>query len=865
MLDKSYRHTIESSREGSRPESQTPTARWHVESERADNKRTWRRKHALVLAALAPAVMTAASGGALVSAQQPNSSTAPLPARTVLASYCATCHNTTLRTAGLAFDAPDMAEVGLRADVWERVVQKLRMGAMPPPGLPRPDTPTVDAFIAWLEDELDGFAMRNLNPGRAGGVHRLNRSEYRNAVRDLLGLEIELDSLLPVDETDRNGFDNVANTLTVSPMLLDRYLAAGRKLSRLALGIPPLGPVTDTYKVPVLLDQNGPVSDHLPFGSRGGYAVRHYFPVDGEYTIGIRLRRQLYDYIVGLGSPHQLEVQIDGERVLAATVGGADNGTPPPASFVGEIFGDTVWEQYALNADAGLQVRFRGKAGPRIVGVSFVSRQAETEDGVVPSRGPGRQEERDEMLEGNPSVDSLWIEGPHSVEGPGDTQSRRTILTCVPTAPAEEMACARRILSSIARRAYRRPVTEQEVAVLLRFFEDGRNGGTFESGLQFGIERILVDPNFFFRVERDPADVEPGTPYRLTDLELASRLSFFLWSSVPDDELLDVAVRGRLADPAVLEQQVRRLLVSPLARTALVDDFVAQWLQLRALGGAAPSETEFPDFDENLREAFDQETKLFVESTLREDASVVELLRANYTFLNERLARHYQIPNVRGTRFRRVTLDDDHRPGGLLAHGSILTVTSYPNRTSPVLRGKWLLENILGTPPSPPPPDVPGLPDRGESGQLVSVRERLEQHRKNPTCAACHAPMDPLGFALENYDAIGAWRSTAEGGRPVDANGTLPDGTDVEGVSGLRDLLLARQDQFVSTLAEKLLSYAIGRVLDHHDQPVVRRIVREAAPSGYRWSSLILSVVNSPPFQMRMSRSDTLPGESRSQ
>jgi hypothetical protein len=794
-----------------------------------------------------------------LSAQQPIAPS-PLasqaPHEAVVRSYCAGCHNQRFRTGGLAFDALEMSDVGTRADVWEKVFQKLRMGAMPPPGLPRPDKPTLDAFTAWLETELDLSAARAPNPGRTGSVHRLNRFEYRNAVRDLLGLDVDVDALLPVDDADKNGFDNVATMLSVSPALLDRYLSAARKLSRLALGIPPVGPTTDTYKSPLLLDQNGATSEQLPFGSRGGFAVQHYFPVDGEYVIKVRLRRQLYDYIVGLGSPHRIEVRVDGERVLASTVGGAASGTPPPASFVGEVFGDPTWEKYALGADAGLETRFRARAGSRIVGVAFLSRLTSAEDGVQPPKGSSRLEERDEMLEGNPAVDSLAIDGPYSVDGPGDTPSRRTILSCTPTSVSAEPGCARQILSALARRAYRRPVTETETGILLRFFEDGRKEGSFDAGLQFAIERVLADPNFFFRIERDPANVAPDTAYRLSDLEIASRLSFFLWSSVPDNELLDEAVTGRLKEPAALEHQVRRMLASPRARAALVDNFVAQWLQLRPLRSATPSDTEFPDFDDNLREAFRQETDLFVASTLQEDRSVTELLSANYTFVNERLARHYQIPNVHGPRFRRVTFDEDGRRGGLLAHGSILTVTSYPNRTSPVLRGKWLLENVLGTPPPPPPPDVPSLPERGEGGKAASVRERLEQHRKNPVCASCHAPMDPLGFALEHYDAIGAWRTTGEAGSPVDSSGTLPDGARVDGLKGLRELLVSRREQFAGALTEKLLSYAIGRGLEYYDLTAVRRIVRESAADDYRWSSLILGVVRSVPFQMRRSRGE---------
>jgi mono/diheme cytochrome c family protein len=777
----------------------------------------------------------------------------------LFASYCLSCHNSRLRTAGLAFDVPGIADIGTHAETWERVLEKLRMGAMPPPGLPRPQRAEVDAVTSWLETELDRASTRRLNPGRPGSVHRLNRSEYQNAIRDVLALEFDVESLLPVDDADKNGFDNVANALSVSPALLERYLAASRRLSRLALGIPPVGPVTDTYKAPTLLDQNVQVSDDLPLGSRGGFAVRHYFPVDGEYSVRVRLRRQLYDYIVGLGSPHRLEVRVDGALVLAATVGGADHGTPPPASFAGEIFGDPTWENYALTADAKLNARFKAKAGRSTVGVSFVSRRAEIEDGVVPPpRASGRQEERDEMLEGNPSIDSVLIDGPYAVDGPGDTPSRRTIMLCTPATLAEELPCARRILTAIARHAYRRPVTERDLGPLLDFFDQGRHDGGFESGLQFAIERILVDPNFLFRVEREPSGAARGTPYRLTDLELASRLSFFLWSSIPDDKLLEVATQGRLKDPAVLEQQVRRMLASPLAREALTDNFVAQWLAIRPIKNVAPSDAEFPAFDDNLREAFQQETSLFVEKTLRDDASVLDLLTANYTYVNERLARHYGIPDVHGPRFRLVTLPDDQRTG-LLSHGSILTITSYPNRTSPVLRGKWLLDNVLGTPPPPPPPNVPPLPEASARGTSASVRARLEVHRKNPTCAACHAPMDPLGFALEHFDAIGGWRTMAEDGNPVDASGSLPDGTRVEGLAGLRDVLMTRREQFVGTLTGKLLSYAIGRGLEFYDRPVVRRIARESRADDYRWSSLILGIAQSAPFQMRVSGGDGQP------
>jgi hypothetical protein len=758
------------------------------------------------------------------------------------------CHNQRLKTAGLELDRVNVSDLGSNAEVWERVVRKLRAGTMPPVGRPRPDQAAAHDFVAWLETGLDRAAEARPNPGRAP-LHRLNRSEYANAIRDLLALDIDARTLLPADDTDEHGFDNVAAVLTISPALMERYLSAARKIGRLALGYPN-GPGIELYQLSRMLAQDDRLSEDLPFGSRGGAAVRHYFAADGDYNIKVRLKSNLYDYILGLGLPQQLEIRLDGALVKRFTVGGRTDLNPPPPSFSGAMRGNNEFETYAHDADLGLEATIAAKAGLHTVGVFFL-RRAWVDEGVLQPAQTGYPLAVNEMYDGHAAVDSIAIDGPYKALGPGDTASRRRILVCRPSNGSDE-TCAKRILSALAKRAYRRPVTDEDVKTLLGFYQAGRRDGGFEAGIQFALERILIDPDFLFRAERDPARAPAGGSYRLTDLELASRLSFFLWSSIPDDELLDLAARGRLKDPAVLAQQVRRMLADQRSM-ALVQNFAGQWLVLRNIRDAAPDPDLFPDFDENLREAFQRETELFIESQIRDDRNVVELLTANYTFLNERLARHYQIPDVHGTRFRRVTLPDSKR-GGLLGHGSLLTVTSYPNRTSPVLRGKWLLENILGTPPPPPPPDVPALPERGENGRPQSVRERLQDHRRDPTCAACHAQMDPLGFALDHFDAVGKWR-TVDSGTPVDASGTLPDGSTFSGLDGLRTLLHARREQFVSTVSEKLLAYALGRGLEHYDLPAVRKVVREATPQEYRWSAIILGIVKSVPFQMRRTES----------
>jgi hypothetical protein len=722
----------------------------------------------------------------------------PSPQRALLNRYCVSCHNERSQAAGLMLDKLDVDHVSAAPETWEKVVVKLRSGAMPPPGVPRPDTVAYASFTSWLETALDDAAAASPNAGRPA-VHRLNRAEYTNAIRDLLEVEIDARSLLPVDDSSY-GFDNIADVLSVSPTLLDRYLAAAQKISRVAIGDPAVRPFFETYHTSNFASQEDRISDDLPFGSRGGLSIRHHFPVDGEYVLKVSLRRNEDNCcaaVLGLDHRNQLEVRVDGTRVELFSVGGV----PIPD--------DT-------KADEGLVVRFRVKAGTRQVGVAFVKRTAALTEGVGPERLPMKNHGAHTRanLTITPGVDHITIEGPYDTAGVGDTRSRRRIFVCRPTGGQDDAPCAKTILSTIARRAYRRPVTDQDVRALLGFFQAGRKDGGFEAGIELALRSILVDPEFLFRIDKDPAHVAPGTAYRISDFELASRLSFFLWSSIPDDDLLDAAGRGTLANPVVLEQQVRRMLADTRA-SALVSNFAGQWLHLRDLRVVKPDAYLFPDFDDSLREGFQRETELFVESQVREDRSVVDLLTANYSFLNNRLARHYQVPGVYGSHFRRVNFDEHSVRGGLLAHGSVLTVTSYPDRTSPTQRGKWLLENVLGLPPPPPPPDVPSLEERGKETKPLAMRERMEQHRTNPICASCHRQMDPLGFALENFDAIGRWRTTADGTTPLDVSGALPDGTRFTGPVELRNLLTSRRQEFVFTVTEKLFTYALGSGLQH--------------------------------------------------
>ena len=816
------------------------------------------------------AAAAVAFGGASAGAQpaaEPAAEAEVSPQRALTDRYCVTCHNrefvhgddeprsrlvSQLRAVGLALDAVDVDNVAEDPEIWESVVRKLRVGAMPPQPRPRPDKATYDGFRRWLEAELDRAADARPDPGRTQAFHRLNQTEYRNVIRDLLDLEIDVGEWIPADAPDRFGFDNNAGALSLSPALFERYVSAARKISRLAVGRPPAGgAVIVTHEVPLNLIQDNQQSEDLPFGSRGGAAVRHHFPVDGEYLIKLRLRTNYVGYVRGIDQPHEVEIRLDGRRIRQFTFGGQAPGMPSPISFAGNIRGDVEWESYTLHADDDLEVRIRVAAGPHVIGVSF-PRETWEEEGVLQPRQSGFALAVNDMPDGNPALDRVEVHGPLTVDGPGDTPTRRRLFTCTPAAEADERPCAAEILGTLARRAYRRPVSDDDVETLLDFFDIGRRGGSFDAGIGLAVERVLADPEFLYRIEQDPVDSPPSAIYEVPDLDLASRLSFFLWSSIPDDELLAAAESGALSDPEVLDRQVRRMLADPRA-AALVDNFAAQWLHFRNLEGVYPDPLVFPDFDDSLREAFRTETSLFIRSLIREDRSLLDLLRADYSFVNERLAVHYGMPNVYGNRFRKVTFAEGER-AGLLSHGSVMTVTSYPNRTSPVLRGKWVLENLLGAPPPEPPPDVPTLEEESEEGEPLTMRQAMVRHREDPACSVCHAPMDPIGFSLENFDAIGRWRDTTAG-VPVDASGTLPDGAAFEGPTGLRDLLLARPDDFVGTVTEKLMGYALGRSIEYHDAPIVRKIVREAAGDDYRWSSIVLGIVKSTAFQMRRSDS----------
>jgi hypothetical protein len=791
----------------------------------------------------------------------------PSPHQATLQRYCITCHNQRLKTAGLALDAMDLSNPAANPDVWERVITKLRARTMPPAGSPRPDLPTYQAVAGWLETELDRAWASRPNPGRTSAVHRLNRSEYNNAIRDLLALDFDAKALLPGDETADGSFDNFADVLTISTAHLERYLSVARQATRVAVGLAPPAPGLQRFEIPLHVVQDDRQSEDLPFGSRGGLAIPYNFPVEGEYLIKVRLRRQYQDYIMGMGWPQLLDVRLDGKLLKRFTVGGAAPGRPAASSYAGDgepgFAGAPEWEAYMqMTGDAGLELRVPVDAGPHTVGVSFVRELWEPE-GLPQPLQRGRVLTNDQIYMDYASVGAVQIGGPYKTLGPPkDTPSRRAIFTCQPQAAAQERACATKILSRIARLAYRRPLTNADVLTLLGFFDDGRREGrSFDSGIQFALERILVDPDFLLRVYREPAPARADASqdaYRLNDLDIASRLSFFLWSSIPDERLLDVAERGELTKPAVLEQQVRRMLADPRAASALVDDFAAQWLNLRRVAEVVVHPDFYPNYDESLLQAFRQETEMFVASTLTEDRSVLDLLRANYTFANERLARHYGLPGIYGSRFRRVTLPNPEQRGGLLAHGALLATTSYPDRTSPVLRGKWLLDNIFGIGVPPPPPGVStNFPEVKPGAVPPTIRERLAQHRTNPVCSTCHSAIDPPGFALENFDAIGGWRTVDEAGRPVDAEGTTVSGEKLQGLSGLRAYLLAEPDRFPRTVTEKLLSYAVGRRLEYYDHPVVRQIVRDAAASDYRWSSLILGIVRSPTFMMRASHTAT--------
>ncbi len=763
--------------------------------------------------------------------------TAAGPQVTLVEEYCLSCHDKDHEKGGLVLESVVAEDVPHHPEVWEKVVRKLRARLMPPVGKERPDEATYDAVIKSLETSLDRASAAHPDPGRTASIRRLTRTEYQNAVRDLLALDIDVTSLLPADESSY-GFDNVT-VGDLSPTLLDRYVSAAEKISQVAVGRPSRSPGGETIRVPADLTQEEHI-DGLPIGTRGGALVHYTFPMDGEYEVQIRLTRDRDEHVEGLSEPHDLELLLDRDRVALFTV-------KPPVRAAGVP--DTEQPSHA-KVDQHLKIRIPVTAGPHAVGVTFPKKPSELLETPRQPYQTHFNSYRHPRIQ--PAIYSVSIIGPYAAKGPGDTPSRRRIFVSQPAGPAGEDRSARLILKSLMRRAYRRPVTDADLQGPCALYQKARDEeGDFDAGIEMALSAILVSPQFLFRVERDPAGIAPGTAYRISDLELASRLSFFLWSSIPDDQLLDLAGAGTLHQPVVLERQVRRMLADRRS-ASLVTNFAEQWLRLRNLDSITPDMRLVPDFDDNLRQAFRKETELFFESILREDRSVLDLLNANYTFLNERLAKHYGIPNVYGTRFRRVTLDEDSWRGGLLRQGSILTVTSYATRTSPVLRGKFVLDTLLGVPPPPPLPDVPALKDNTVDGNL-SVRERLSEHRTNAVCAPCHNMMDPLGLSLERYDAVGRRRSV-ESGTAIDASGGLPDGSKFADVPGLEAALLRRPELFVGTLAEKLETYGLGRGMDYYDAPAIRAIVRDARAQNYRISSIILGVVKSQPFQMRKSR-----------
>ncbi|HET9220315.1 MAG TPA: DUF1592 domain-containing protein [Terriglobia bacterium] len=754
--------------------------------------------------------------------------------RSTFTQYCIECHNDRAKTAGLALNTLDPGNVFQDPEVWEKVVVKLRGRMMPPLGRPRPGDNTYNSVVSYLEKSLDAAAIANPNAGRTSTFRRLNRTEYQNAIRDLLAVEVDVTPLLPKDDASY-GFDNVGVN-NLSPTLLERYLAAAQKISRLAVGLQGQASGVNVVTLPVDFTQESHI-EGLPFGTRGGTLVRHTFPLDGKYELRVRLMRNRNENVEGLNEPHDMELTLDGIRLEVFTI-------VPNRNASGGYYADE-------GVDKDLRITIPIKAGPHTIGATFLRKTAALQETERQPYDAHFNMDRHPRLQ--PAVYSVSIGGPFDATGAGDTPSRKRIFVCRPAAkdgPASEERCATTILSTLARRAYRRAVNNEDLRVPLQFFREARSGSDFDAGIEMAIRAILTSPEFLFRIERDPANPKPNQNYRISDIELASRLSFFLWSSIPDDELLNLAIQNKLHQPAVLEQQTRRLMADSRS-TALISNFAGQWLYLRNLAASTPDARLFPDFDDNVRQAMQKETELFFGSIVREDRSIMDLLGANYTYLNDRLARHYGIPNVYGSHFRRVTLAPDTMRGGLLGHGSILTVTSYGNRTSPVLRGKWILENILGTPPPPPPGNVPPLGDTSPVEKALTMRERMAQHRTNTACSGCHQLMDPIGLAVETFDAVGRWRNRGEGDTMIDAAGALPSGATFSGVAGLKKALLDRPDTFATTITEKLLTYALGRGLDYYDAPTVRSITREARSKDYRFSSLIAGVIKSTPFQMR--------------
>ena len=786
------------------------------------------------------------------------------PQRALLDQYCVSCHNqamvnstpiegenllfTQLRGLGMTLDKENVDDVSQNPEVWEKVVRKLRVGVMPPPDNPRPGHEDYSEFRYWLEEQLDQANAEQVNPGRTQAFHRLNQAEYQTVINQLLGLKLDVEELIPADPPDRNGFDNNAEVLSLSPVLMERYVSAAHKIAELAVGATPLGTAIKSYEVPLNLIQNDRLDDELPFGSRGGAAVTHNFPVDGLYRIKVKLQTNYVDFVRGYDQPHQIEVSLDGERIDVFEFGGDAPGMPAPYSFAGNIRGSDDWEEFMMAiADEGFELEIPVKAGPRVIGATF-PREIWEAEGIDQPRLFGYHLAVTELPDSNPALGSVSIEGPIVSQGPGLTPSREIIFSCIPEDYDAERVCAKEILTGLARKAYRRPLTEDDWLELSEFFESGFNEEGFEKGIQLALERILVAPDFLWRIQQDPPGLPPGENYKITDLELASRLSFFLWSGGPDEELLSLAENGRLRESGILKSQVTRMMDDPKAE-AFIKNFIGQWLYLRNLDNVYPLPSAFPEFDDNLRESFKRETELFFDEQIREDHSLLDLFTANYSFLNERLADHYGVQGIYGNHFRKVSLDG-HKRGGLLGHGSLMTVTSYPNRTSVVLRGKFVLDNLLGSPPPEPPPNVPALEESSQTGEQLTMREAMAQHRENPACRVCHAAMDPIGFSLENYDAIGKWRDMFAG-VDVDASGLLPDGAVFNGRKGLENLILDRPTDFVATVTEKLLTYALGRGVEYYDMPTIRSIVRRSEQEDFSWSSLIFGVVESAPFQMR--------------
>jgi mono/diheme cytochrome c family protein len=783
------------------------------------------RALASVTLVLAGATLLAAATPPAQNSPAASSSAAAPAHRATLDKYCISCHKAPAPVAGLRLDTLDTANFETNGATWEKLARKLRNREMPPAGLPRPDAATYDTLVKYIETGRDRLALLKPNPGRPT-LHRLNRTEYGNAVRDLLALEIDVAELLPADDIGY-GFDNIGDVLQVSPVLLERYLSAARKISRAAVGDPTVPVSYQTYDVPHGLIQRDRVSESAPVGSRGGTVVRHLFPVDGDYEISVTLQRNReYEYL-GLERERKLDLRLDDQRLQLFTIAANPKkvvlgaGTPP---------------------DAHLKIRVPVKAGTRELAATFL-KDTVLKEGIIERV---RDDDVTMYFEG---VASISVAGPFNVQGPGDTVNRDRIFVCHPSSAAEQEACATTILSNLAHRAYRRPVRAGDMTQLLALYAAGAQNGGFEAGVRLALQKILVSPDFLFRAEVDPPGAARGSVYKISDIELASRLSFFLWSSIPDDQLLAVAEGGRLSDPVVVQAQVKRMLADPRSQ-ALVKNFSGQWLFLRNIARISPDTTTYPYFDENLRQALAKETELLIESQVQEDHDVADLLSTDYTFLNQRLAEHYGIKGVYGNEFRRVKIEDPNRYG-LLGQASILAVTSYPNRTAPTIRGKWVLEQLLGTPPPPPPPNVPSLKD-DTTTQKLTMRQRMEQHRANPTCAVCHRMMDPLGFALENFDGLGGWRtSVAPGSGPIDSSGALPDGTKFNGPAGLREVLMRKRDLFVDTFTERLLTYALGRGVEEYDNAALRKITRDAAADNHKWSAIILGIVKSTPFQMR--------------